>query len=145
MWEQYPKVVFGQDRNVVFWAVIQAVVEDSLKPGRASVRLGLTVRQVERLVIRYEAGGPAAIASRARGRPGNRKLDDGIACRALALIREYYSDFGPTLASEKVRERHGLDLSKETVRHLMTEAGFWYRANSATQGASTTRPPGVPG
>jgi hypothetical protein len=43
----------------------------------------------------------------------------------LALIREYYNDFGPTLACEKLRERHGLELSRETVRHLMTEAGFW--------------------
>jgi hypothetical protein len=35
--------------------VIQAVVETGLKPGRAAERLGLTVRQVERLVIRYRA------------------------------------------------------------------------------------------
>jgi transposase len=105
--------------------VIQAVVDDGLKPGRAAARLGLSIRQIERLMIRYQDGGPAAIASRARGRPGNRKLDDGVACRALTLIREYYSDFGPTLACEKLRERHGLSLSKETVRHLMTEAGFW--------------------
>src|ERR1700754_5221575 len=87
--------------------VIQAVVDDGLKPGRAAARLGLTVRQVERLVSRYKAGGPGAIASRARGRPGNRKLEDGIACRALVLIREYYNDFGPTLSCEKLRERHG--------------------------------------
>ncbi|MCP3705826.1 helix-turn-helix domain-containing protein, partial [Paraburkholderia sp. CNPSo 3274] len=30
--------------------VIQAVVETGLKPGRAAERLGLTVRQIERLV-----------------------------------------------------------------------------------------------
>ena len=33
--------------------VIQAVVDTGLKPGRAAERLGLSVRQVERLVIRY--------------------------------------------------------------------------------------------
>ncbi len=32
--------------------VIQAVVDLGLKPGRAAERLGLTVRQIERLVIR---------------------------------------------------------------------------------------------
>lgn len=33
--------------------VIEAVADLGLKPGRAAERLGLTVRQIERLVIRY--------------------------------------------------------------------------------------------
>ena len=32
--------------------VVQAIVETGLKPGRAAERLGLSVRQVERLVTR---------------------------------------------------------------------------------------------
>jgi hypothetical protein len=28
----------------------------------------------------------------------------------LAIVRERYSDFGPTLAAEKLSELHGLDL-----------------------------------
>ncbi|SOZ34863.1 Integrase [Cupriavidus neocaledonicus] len=43
----------------------------------------------------------------------------------LGLIRDNYADFGPTLAAEKLRERHGIDLAKETVRRLMIDAGFW--------------------
>ena len=105
--------------------VIQAVVELGLKPGRAAERLGLSVRQVERLVIRYRASGAAGLCSGRRDRPGNRKLDEGLALRALTIIRERYADFGPTLACEKLHECHGLALSKETVRHLMTGAGLW--------------------
>ncbi|MGF6605079.1 transposase [Paraburkholderia sp. GAS448] len=105
--------------------VIQAVVDMGLKPGRAAVRLGLTVRQIERLVLRYRESGAAGLASRKRDRPGNRKLDEGLALRALTIIRERYADFGPTLACEKLRECHGLVLSKETIRHLMTDAGLW--------------------
>ncbi|CAL8480623.1 protein of unknown function (plasmid) [Caballeronia sp. S22] len=105
--------------------VIQAVVDMGLKPGRAAERLGLTVRQVERLVWRYRESGAAGLTSRKRNKPGNRKLDEGLALRALTLIRERYLDFGPTLACEKLRECHGLVLSKETVRHLMTDAGLW--------------------
>jgi transposase len=105
--------------------VIQAVVEMGLKPGRAAERLGLTVRQIERLVARYRESGAAGLASRKRKAPGNRKLDEGVALRALTTIRERYADFGPTLACEKLRECHGLVLSKETVRHLMTDAGLW--------------------
>src|SRR6201996_2405640 len=105
--------------------VIQAIVEMGLKPGRAAERLGLTVRQVERLVTRYRESGAAGLPSRKRGNPGNRKLDEGLALRALTIIRERYADFGPTLACEKLRECHGIRLAKETVRHLMTDAGLW--------------------
>ena len=34
-------------------------------------------------------------------------------------------DFGPTLAGEKLVERHQIAVSKETLRHWMTEAGIW--------------------
>ncbi|HTU62846.1 MAG TPA: ISNCY family transposase, partial [Polyangiales bacterium] len=115
--------------------VIQAVVDIGLKPGRAAGRLGLTVRQVERLVARYRESGAAGLASRKRKAPGNRKLDEGLALRALTTIRERYADFGPTLACEKLRECHGLVLSKETVRHLMTDAGLWVPRKQ--------RPPGI--
>ncbi|CAB3747537.1 hypothetical protein LMG29660_00645 [Burkholderia puraquae] len=105
--------------------VIQAVVDMGLKPGRAAERLGLTVRQIERLVIRYRESGAGGLASRKRGGPGNRRLDPGAADRALSIIRDRYADFGPTLACEKFWECHGIRLAKETVRKLMTDAGLW--------------------
>ncbi|SAL46326.1 integrase catalytic subunit [Caballeronia cordobensis] len=105
--------------------VIQAVVDMGLKPGRAAERLGLTVRQIERLVIRYRESGAAGLISRKRGGPGNRRLEVELARRALTIIRERYADFGPTLACEKLWECHGIRLAKETVRKLMTDAGLW--------------------
>ncbi|AJX14339.1 helix-turn-helix domain protein [Burkholderia ubonensis MSMB22] len=105
--------------------VIQAVVDMGLKPGRAAERLGVTVRQVQRLVDRYRESGAAGLASRKRGRPGNRRLDEDLARLALTIIRDRYADFGPTLACEKLWECHGIRLAKETVRKLMTDAGLW--------------------
>lgn len=55
----------------------------------------------------------------------NDQLMPQLANSALTIIRERYADFGPTLACEKLRELHGITLAKETVRRLMTEAGFW--------------------
>src|SRR5271156_2021054 len=105
--------------------VIQDVTEGRLKPWRAAERLGLTTRQIRRLATRYRESGAAGLVSRKRGMPGNRRLDDELAQRALAIVRERYADFGPTLACEKLRECHGIRLAKETVRHLMTNAGRW--------------------
>jgi hypothetical protein len=57
-------------REVDRFKVIQAVTEARLKPGQAAGRLGLSVRQVERLVLRYQAAGVAGLVSGKRGRPG---------------------------------------------------------------------------
>ena len=105
--------------------VIQAVADDLLKPWRAAQRLGLTTRQIRRLVARLREDGPAGLVSGRCAKPSNNRLDAGTAARALAIIRERYADFGPTLACEKLCECHGLRLAKETVRRLMTDAGLW--------------------
>jgi transposase len=104
---------------------IQAVADGLLMPWRAAERLGISRRQVERLTNRYRREGAAGLISRKRERPSNHQLPAGLSDHALAIIRERYADFGPTLACEKLRESHGLTLAAETVRHLMTEAGLW--------------------
>ena len=104
---------------------IQAVVDRMARVGQAAQRLGLSRRQLERLIQRYKDEGVAGLVSRKRGRPSNRQLAPGVAERATALIRDRYADFGPTLACEKLRECHGLPLAKETVRVLMMAAGLW--------------------
>lgn len=46
-----------------------------------------------RLVIRYREHGPVGVASGRRGRPGNRKLDEGLVLSALTSIHERHADF----------------------------------------------------
>lgn len=104
---------------------IQSVVDGMLGVTQAAARLMLTARQVRRIVRRYVTQGAAGLVSRKRGRPSNHQLDPGLADRAIALIRQRYADFGPTLAREKLLECHGLALAKETLRQLMIDAGLW--------------------
>ena len=104
---------------------IQAVVDGELKPLRAAERLGLTTRQVRRLARRYAAAGPVALISKRFSRPSNNRLDDAMADRVIELLRSTYADFGPTLATEKLRTKHGIDLAKETVRQLQIAVGLW--------------------
>ncbi|MGF6703012.1 transposase [Paraburkholderia sp. MM5496-R1] len=105
--------------------IIEAVVQHRLTGVLAAERLQLCERQVSRLVRRYEAAGPAGLVSARRGQPSNRELPVDVRARAMALVRERYADFGPTLACEKLRECHGVMLAKETVRRWMREAGLW--------------------
>ncbi|MDN7182525.1 ISNCY family transposase [Caballeronia sp. SEWSISQ10-4 2] len=105
--------------------IIAAVAEHRLKVVQAAERLDLCERQVSRLVRRYETSGPAGLVSGRRGQPSNRELPIDVRARAMALVRERYADFGPTLACEKLRECHGMTLAKETVRRWMRDAGLW--------------------
>src|ERR1700756_5094651 len=96
-----------------------------LTTSAAADLMRLTRRQTHRLLKRYRAGGAPAIANRRRGRPSNNRLSDAVRDHAVALVREYYADFGPTLAAEKLAERHDLRVSRETLRGWMRRAGIW--------------------
>jgi len=58
-------------REVDRLKTVQAVVGRMLRVGQAAQRLGMSRRQVERLVDRYVDEGPSGLASRRRGRPSN--------------------------------------------------------------------------
>lgn len=105
--------------------VIQAVVEKRMRRRDAAVQLKLTERQVQRLVNRFRDSGASGLASLRRGSPGNHKLPESLKLRVLALLHESYSDFGPTLAAEKLRERHDITVSVETLRKWMIVDGLW--------------------
>ncbi|MGH7714813.1 MAG: ISNCY family transposase [Vulcanimicrobiaceae bacterium] len=73
----------------------------------------------------FKDQGEQGLVSRRRGRPSNRSHAEGFITRAIVLVREHYADFGPTLASEKLLERHGIELNRETLRQAMIAADLW--------------------
>ena len=105
--------------------LLRRVLEKRLTQRKAAEILGLSLRQVERLCRNYRAAGPAALASRRRGRASNHRVAESHRQSVLGLVIARYADFGPTLAREKLLECHGLVVSKETLRKWMTEDGLW--------------------
>jgi transposase len=105
--------------------VIRALDEGYLKRQQASQQLGLSVRQIKRLLKAYRRGGAAALVSKKRGQPSHHQLDPVIKQQALAWLQARYADFGPTLAHEKLTEVHHLKIGRETVRTLMIQVGLW--------------------
>lgn len=106
-------------------ALMRALTERRTTQRLVAEQLGLTVRQVERLVAAYKARGAAGLVSRKRGAPSNRKLAPEVRELALKLVRGQYADFGPTLAHEKLLEVHGIRISRSTVRGWMIDDGAW--------------------
>ena len=106
-------------------SVLQDLAASRLKVTEAATLMGLGRRQVFRLAKAYAQRGPGALVSRKRGRPSNRCYPSALRAAAIGIIRERYSDFGPTLAAEKLAELHGIHLARETVRQWMIAAGLW--------------------
>ena len=112
-------------KDVLRSQVMAQVVEGKLDQASAAARLGITVRQVKRLKRRMQDEGVQGLLSKKRGRPSNRRIAPDVIEKAIALIGAHYADFGPTLACEKLEERHQITLSVETVRQAMLRAGLW--------------------
>ena len=105
--------------------VLTEVLAGSRTTESAAGVLGMSLRQVQRLVARYRDGGGGALIHKSRGRPASNKLGQGVRELVLELVRQNYRDFGPTLAAEVLLERHGVEVSRETLRKWMVEAGVW--------------------
>jgi hypothetical protein len=104
---------------------LMRVERGELRVEDAAAVLGLKRRQVFRLLVRMRAEGASGIVSRKRGRPSNRRHSVALREQIIAIVREHYHDFGPTLAREYLIERHGITVACETLRQLMITAGLW--------------------
>jgi len=105
--------------------VLVRVSERRLTQREAARVLGVTERQLRRLWTAYRQRGAAGLVSGKRGRRSNRRLPETRREVALALVRERYSDFGPTFAHQKLVELHGIAISVSTLRTWMTDAQLW--------------------
>lgn len=121
-------LVLMSERELQRVEVLAQVADGLLGIDAGASVLGLSRRQVFRLLKRYRSGGVSAIRHGARGKAPNNKISAARRDLALTLVRENYSDFGPTLAAEMLGSRHALEVSRETLRNWMIEDGLWLSA-----------------
>jgi len=92
----------------------------------AAEELGLSVRQVKRLLYALKKRGDKAVIHGLRGRPSNRRMEASVEKEAVRILSaEVYQGFGPTLAAEYLRKKHQIEASKETVRKWMIGGKLW--------------------
>ena len=105
--------------------VMERLQEKRMGQRTAAEILGVSVRQVKRLLRSYRSEGAAGLVSKQRGKPSHHQLEAETVQAALDLLKGRYADFGPTLAHEKLVEREGLQLCLGSVRKIMIEEGIW--------------------
>ena len=114
-----------RERDVL--KVMSLVLKGQRTQEEAGRLLGRSVRQIRRVQRRLEKEGDGAVVHRLRGKTSNRALDASVKTQVLAIYRKHYGDFGPTLAAEKIFEKHGLSVARETLRQWLLKEGLWQR------------------
>jgi len=105
--------------------VIEELSDGLINGTTAATRLNLSVRQVKRLKVKFKEKGPDGLIHSSRGKPGTRRININVENNIVKIINEKYHDFGPTLAFEKLQERHEILLSDETIRAIMIRNNIW--------------------
>lgn len=113
------------DREVKRAGVLEELVCGRLRQRRAGELLGVSVRQIKRLVKDYHRHGPISVRSKKRGQPSNRRYGEALREQVLALEAGRYQGFGPTLLAEYLAREHAIVLSVETLRQWLIQAGRW--------------------
>ena len=103
--------------------LLKGLCSGRLKNAQVAAALGITVRHARRLKRRFEAGGAAALMHGNRGRPSPRRLSAAVRAAVGRFMTTLYVGFNDTHLTEKLREQHGLTLSRESVRRVRQQLG----------------------
>jgi len=104
--------------------ILRMADERKITQKTGAKRIGVTERHFRRLLERYRARGPEGIISGHRGKASNNRMPEKTKKKILKKLRNAYQGFGQTFASEKLAERDGIAVSKETVRQIMIDSGL---------------------
>lgn len=103
--------------------LVAAAVAGRISNREGAAALRMTPRQFQRLKQRFRAGGAVALRHAGRGRPSHRRLPATRCAQVQALLQDRYAGFNDTHLTEKLREHHGLAISRESVRRLRRALG----------------------
>lgn len=106
-------------------SILEKLKKKEMKQKNAAAALGISVRQVRRLLKRYKEQGASGITHTLRGTVSNNHADTDVLSLAVATVLEKYDDFTVTMAWEKLVQHHGFLYGRETLRGALIAAGIW--------------------
>jgi transposase InsO family protein len=108
---------------------------------QAAEELGLSVRQVKRLLYALKKRGDKGVVHGLRGKPSNHRIGKSAEEEAIQILSaDLYKGFGPTLAAEYLADKHDIEVSKETLRQWMIRAKLWRAKEQKVKAVHLWRP-----
>ncbi len=105
--------------------VVKAIGAGRMTRRKGAEVLGLSYRQMLRVLSRFGESGAEGLGHGLRGRRSNRAESKKRRERILRLYQSKYEDFGPTLAQEYLEREEGEQVGVETLRRWLIGAGLW--------------------
>lgn len=106
-------------------AILGRLLRREIKGPKAAQLLGISSRQVRTLKKKFSRHGPSGLIHGNRGKSGHRSLPKDERRKVISLLHRHYYDFGPTFASEKLAEKHGIIHDPKTIRAIMIDEALW--------------------
>lgn len=102
--------------------VIEKAVDGRLSVREAACLLQRSERQVQRLKRRFQPNSVDWVRHGNRGQPRSWALHPDLPQRVLALARSKYAGFNDSHLHQKLVEKEGFHLSRESVRRILRQA-----------------------
>jgi len=112
------------EREAKRTVVLNAVLEKRLTKAQAATALGVSERQVWRLLATYRKDGAAGLVHGNRGRASARATPNAVREQLVQLAAGPCDGANYAHIADLVRQRDGLRLSRWTVRRILKAAGF---------------------
>jgi len=90
----------------------------------AAEKLRLSPRQVKRLRKKVRELGASGIAHAGRGKKSSKKISKEVEQEVLGLARGKYRGFNDTHMGEKLKQKEGINIGRETLRGMLRKAGI---------------------
>ncbi len=103
--------------------VLNEVLSGRMLQRQAAQLLGVSERQLRRILAAYREEGVASLPHGNRGRAAHNQTQEAHRDRVVALANGKYKGFNHTHLTEKLVAVEGLELSRPTVRRILLEEG----------------------
>ena len=103
--------------------ILEHVVAGDVGVDEAARLLGLSTRQVERLLARY-VGDPVDLGHGNRGRVPANRIPEATRAQLVELARTRYAGVNHAHLVELLAEREGIVVAERTLRRILAEAGM---------------------
>ena len=104
--------------------VIKELVDHNGNKKRAALKLGITERQVNRLIIKYKENGKSSFVHGNRGHAPAKALDKSVSEDIILLYKNKYYDFNFNHFKEYLEEEENIKVSYDFIYKTLTKNGI---------------------
>ena len=124
------EVITLSQEEITKYQVIKDSLDRKISNNQAATLLGLSTRQIIRLKSKVRGADLRGIVHGNRGKPPKTAIGKETKETILNLYLNTYNGFNVSHFGEFLKEAHGIDVSRETLRNLLLNSGLRCKAKS---------------